>query len=76
MFILALDKVNNNYVIVLLLNFCSIHPHPYNNASPQMRRTHHRQMKDRSQHVNNHQHHVQIEELPDDYDDGANNSRQ
>lgn len=58
--------------------FCfSIHPHPYNNASPQMRRTHHRQMKDRShQHTNNYQqqqpqHHVQIEELPDDYDDSV-----
>lgn len=55
--------------LLTFLLIYSIHPHPYNNVSPQSRR-HHRQMKDRSQHVASN-HHVQIEELPDDYDEGA-----
>lgn len=65
------------FKIDFVLFICSIHPHPYNNASPQSRRAHSRQMKDRSHTASHPQHHVQIEELPDDYEEvAASNVRQ
>lgn len=62
------------------MNIClfvcfSIHPHPYN-VSPQSRRNHSRQMRDHrtQQHIHQQpqpQHHVQIEEIEDDYEEAT-----
>lgn len=59
-----------NEFIFLISSISSIHPHPYN-ASP--RRSHHQQrgMKGHTAQTMQPQHHVEIEELPDDYDEGA-----
>lgn len=66
-------EIGNDFSIKNYFYFCSIHPHPYS-VSPSGRR-HHRSMKGKSTQPN-HQSYVQIEELPDDYDEGATSNAQ